>query len=58
MNEAQIREIAETILDYNEKNKDNPVLVIADQVYNGSILKEGVEIFSIASVKRKSSRMF
>lgn len=58
MSEAQIREIAETILDYNEKNKDNPVLVIADQVYNGSILKEGVEIFSIASVKRKSSRMF
>ncbi len=58
MPESQIREIAETVLEYNEKNKDNPVFVIADQVYNGSILKEGVEIFSIASVTGKNSRMF
>ncbi len=58
MPESQIREIAETILDYNAANKSNPVLVIADQVYNGSILKKGVEIFSIASVENEKGRMF
>ena len=58
MRESQIREIAETILDYNAENKDNPLLVVADQVYNGSILKEGVEIFSIASVGNEKGRMF
>ncbi|MDX9800095.1 MAG: pyridoxal phosphate-dependent aminotransferase [Spirochaetia bacterium] len=61
MPEAQIREIAETVLEYNKKNRGNPVFVIADQVYNGSILKDGVEIFSIASVSsgaEKLSRMF
>lgn len=58
MPEKQIREIAETVLEYNEKNPDNPVFVIADQVYNGSILKDGVKIFSIASVVWKNSKMF
>ena len=61
MPEAQIREIAETVLEYNRKNSDNPVFVIADQVYNGSILKDGIKIFSIASVEsgaERLSRMF
>jgi len=58
MPEKQIRGISETVLEYNEKNPDNPVFVIADQVYNGSILKDGVKIFSIASVIGENSRMF
>jgi len=58
MPEKQIREISETVLEYNEKNPDNPVFVIADQVYNGSILKDGVKIFSIASVIGENSKMF
>jgi len=61
MPEEQIREIAGTVLEYNRRNRDNPVFVIADQVYNGSILKEGIEIFSIASVEsgaERLSRMF
>lgn len=58
MPEEQMRGISEVVLDYNRKNKDNPVFVIADQVYNGSILKKGLEIFSIASISDKSLRMF
>ena len=58
MPEKQIRGIAEAVLEYNRKNRDNPVFVVADQVYNGSILKEGLDIFSIASVGGKSGRMF
>ena len=58
MLESRIREIAETVLDYNDKNRDNPLLVIADQVYNGSILKDGIKIFSIASVKNEKGRMY
>ena len=52
MPESQIREIAETVLQYNEENQGNPVFVIADQVYNGSILKEGGEnIFNRLSIR-------
>jgi aspartate/methionine/tyrosine aminotransferase len=58
MPEKQIREISEVVLEYNEKNSDNPVFVIADQVYNGSILKSGVKIFSIASLIGENSKMF
>ena len=58
MPEDQIREIAKTILAYNALNRDNPLIVIADQVYNGSILKEGIDIFSIASVENEKGRMF
>jgi len=58
MPEKQIREIADAVLEYNEKNIDNPVFVIADQVYNGSILKDGIKIFSIASVIGENSKMF
>lgn len=58
MPEKQIREISDTVLEYNEKNSDNPVFVISDQVYNGSILKDGIKIFSIASVFGKKSKMF
>jgi aspartate/methionine/tyrosine aminotransferase len=58
MPEKQIREISEVILEYNKKNPDNPVFVISDQVYNGSILKDGIEIFSIASVIGDNSKMF
>ena len=58
MSESRIREIAETVLDHNAANRDNPLIVIADQVYNGSILKKGVEIFSIASVENEKGRMF
>ena len=56
--EEQMRGIAEVILEYNERNKSNPVFLIADQVYNGSILKKGLSIFSIASVSGKSSNMY
>jgi aspartate/methionine/tyrosine aminotransferase len=58
MPEQQLRDVAEVVLDYNAKNKENPVFVIADQVYNGSILKKGMKIFSIASVSGISGRMF
>lgn len=58
MPEEQMRGIAEVILEYNEVNKNNPVFVIADQVYNGSILKKGLSIFSIASVSGKSFSMY
>ena len=50
MPEEQMRGIAEVILEYNKENKNNPVFLVADQVYNGSILKKGLSIFSIASV--------
>ena len=58
MPEEQMRGIAEVILEYNEANKNNPVFVIADQVYNGSILKKGLSIFSIASVSGKFFSMY
>ncbi len=58
MPEKQMRDIAEVILEYNESNKDNPVFLIADQVYNGSILKKELSIFSIASVYNKSASMY
>jgi len=57
MPEEQMRGIAKVILKYNESNKNNPVFLIADQVYNGSILKKGLSIFSIASVSGESSHM-
>ncbi len=58
MPEEQMRDIAGVILEYNEKNKNNPVFLIADQVYNGSILKKGLSIFSIASVNGKFASMY
>lgn len=58
MPEEQMRGIAEVILEYNERNRNNPVFLIADQVYNGSILKKGLSIFSIASVSGKPSSMY
>ena len=58
MPEQQMRGIADVILEYNEKNTHDPVFVIADQVYNGSILKEGLKIFSIASFAGKNSKMY
>ncbi len=58
MPEEQMRSIAEVILEYNERNRNNPVFLIADQVYNGSILKKGLSIFSIASVSGKPSSMY
>ncbi|MBI9087890.1 MAG: pyridoxal phosphate-dependent aminotransferase [Desulfobacterium sp.] len=54
MPEAQIRGIARAILRYNARNPNDPVFVVADQVYNGSLLKKGLEIFSIASVSGAS----
>ncbi|MCP4116286.1 MAG: pyridoxal phosphate-dependent aminotransferase [Desulfobacteraceae bacterium] len=50
MPEAQIRGIARAILEYNASHPEDPVFVVADQVYNGSLLKEGLEILSIASL--------
>lgn len=58
MPREQICGIADAVLEYNAEHLDNPVYVIADQVYNGSILKEGLEIFSIASVKTPQGNMF
>ncbi len=58
MPEEQMRGIAEVILKYNERNRSNPVFLIADQVYNGSILKKGLSIFSIASISGDSSSMY
>ncbi len=58
MPEEQMRGIEKIILEYNEANKDNPVFLIADQVYNGSILKKELSIFSIASVSGKPSSMY
>ncbi len=58
MSENQMRDIACVLLDYNHKNKDNPVFVIADQVYNGSILKKNINIFSIASLSGENSHMY
>ena len=58
MPEVQMRGVAEVILEYNESNKNNPVFLIADQVYNGSILKKGLSIFSIASISGKSASMY
>jgi len=58
MPEEQLRDVADVILEYNYQNKKNPVFVIADQVYNGSILKNGLKIFSIASVSGKYSHMY
>jgi aspartate/methionine/tyrosine aminotransferase len=53
----QILGIANAVLEYNSNNKENPVYVIADQVYNGSIMKKGLEIFSIASIKTATGNM-
>ncbi len=58
MSEEQMRGIASVVLNYNRTHPDNPIYVIADQVYNGSILKQGLEIFSIASVTEGDDRMF
>jgi len=58
MPEQQMRGIADAILEYNEKNTNNPVFVIADQVYNGSILKEGLKISSIASFAGRKLKMY
>ncbi|MCD6395936.1 MAG: pyridoxal phosphate-dependent aminotransferase [Spirochaetaceae bacterium] len=57
MPEEQMRGIAKLILEYNKNNKNNPVFIIADQVYNGSILKKELTIFSIASVYNKYASM-
>lgn len=58
MPEEQMRGIASVVLNYNRIHPENPIYVIADQVYNGSILKKGLEIFSIASVTEEVGRMF
>ncbi len=58
MPREQIQGIADAVLDYNTEHRDNPVYVIADQVYNGSILKKDMEIFSIASLSDSRGRMF
>ena len=58
MPREQIAGIAEAVTEYNAENRENPVYVIADQVYNGSILKEGLEIFSIASFRTPSGNLF
>lgn len=57
MPEEQIRGIARAIIGYNALHPNDPVFVVADQVYNGSLLKKGLEIFSIASLTDASLGM-
>lgn len=46
-------ELASVILNYNSKHRDNPIFVVADDVYMGSHLKKDAAPVSISSIAGK-----
>ncbi len=48
--EAELREIAKVILEYNKSHPDDPVLIIDDQVYHGTVLAKDKKVVPISSI--------